>query len=58
MNEGKQELNITCAEKQTLEKILEDLRADRNVVKKYREEKRKQSVELWDCFGALLQLDR
>ena len=32
------------AEKLTLEKILEDLRVDRNVVKKYREERRKCSI--------------
>ena len=31
---------------------------DRNVVKKYREERRKCSIEMWQNFGGIMNLDR
>ena len=50
-------ININYVEKNNLEKILEELKADRNDrkgLKKYREEKKKKMIQIWQSYGNLL----
>jgi hypothetical protein len=54
--ESKQILKST--ERTCLEKILDELRADRQCATKYKEEKKRSAGQLWNLFGNLLGLEK